>query len=615
SLRGKTVLVGAVAQGLDPVVTAIGPMPGVELNANILNGLRNQKLIYPFSDAVVLLVNLVVVVFWGFCLFSMSVRWNMVAAIVALLSLNGISLLAFLGGYWLPFGLTTLVVTICFPVMNLWRLSRELKILKKEVGRLKEQDIFSARHKPVEDILQSIHFLQSVHPLTAWCVRDADFQVVEKMAKLSVGAVPENYNEGWQFGNNCCLGQLAVAGQEFYVALQWESQKNIAFPLRQNFLKRIFPVTQWQVQNDLSKREIVNESIEALADANRRAETSNRLMLNILDQLGHGVVLLECSGELLKINRQARDIFGDIDSGISLYESLVALSLKAQENWHQLLAGLILDERPFSVEANTDSGAELHCEGLVFHAGRPFLLLTFTDISQLKSEERKRLEAISFLSHDLRSPMSSVLALITDRKNRDADNKKLLASIEQTMERSIRYADNFIHLSKVESNAHLKFSPCVVNSVVDGAVAQLFSLAKSRGVRFQLDYQDGDAMVNGDLVMLERAFLNLIDNAIKYGGANGVVEIETCCVGSMVQIDVTDSGDGASDEELADLFDAFRQGEKARTNRVSGRVSGTGLGLRLSASVVARHGGNISAANIPAKGLRVCVQLPLASGK
>ena len=607
-LQGKTVLVGAVAQGMDPVVTALGPMPGVELNANILNALRNQALIYPLSDLVIFWVNLVIVALWGLCFFSTSVRRNIAAAIAFVFLLNGLSLLLFVGGYWLPFGLATLAVVICFPIMNWWRLSGELKILKKELSRLNKQDIFSAHREPLEDILQSIRFLQSIYPLTAWCVRDSDFQVVAEMATVQVGSEPAEYSQQWRVESTYCLVWFALGDNKFYLALQWQPHLEGASLIQLPLLNKIFPVAQWLSQHRVPQKDIVDESMEALADANQRAEASNRLMLNTLDQSGHGVLLLECSGELLKINRQAKSLLGNIESGDALADRLSTLSLKGQNNWRKLLAELVVEERAFSVEAVTDSGRELQCEGVVFHAGRHFVLLTFTDISELKKEERRRVEAISFLSHDLRSPMSSVLALVGDSKNRNGYSQKLLQNIEQIMERSINYADNFIHLSKVESNAHLNFSLCPISSVIDSAVAQLFNLATSRGVRFQLNYEDDNAVVNCDRIMLERAFLNLVDNAIKYGGGDGVVEIDVCRKGGVVQVDVTDSGDGASEEELASLFDAFRQGDKARTNR----VSGAGLGLRLSASVVARHGGEITAANIPGKGLRICVELPLS---
>ncbi|MDM3870184.1 CHASE2 and HATPase_c domain-containing protein [Porticoccus sp. W117] len=605
-LRGKTLLVGAVAQGMDPVVTALGPMPGVELNANILNGIRNHHLVTPLSNTTILLANLLAVLLWSLLLFSASVRRNIIATVMALLVLNGVSLLGFASGYWLPFGLVTLALVICFPIMNWWRLSGELKILTKELARLKKQDIFSRPTAPLSNILQSIQFLQSFYPLTAWCLRDEDFLPIDKMGECSLGTELSEYSEVWQVTENHGLVKLPVGSDSFYLALQWDSDTNHVGAMQPSLLHKVFPIERWLSQYRLPQKTVVDESMEALAEANKRAQTSSRLMLNTLDQIGHGVLLLEPSGALLKINRQGINLLGEIDHGCGLYKSLSRLSIKGQNSWRRLLSELIFREHAFSVEAVAEDGRELQCDGAVFHADAPFLLITLTDISLLKSEEKKRLEAINFLSHDLRSPMSSVLALIGDSNSRN-ENAKLLQSIEDIMERSINYADNFIYLSKIESNAYLNFSFCMLDSILDSAVAQLFSLAKSRGIRFQLTRQDDEVLINGDPVMLERAFLNLIDNAIKYGGDNGVVEIETCCKGGVVQVDVTDSGEGASEEELESLFDAFRQGRNARSNR----ISGAGLGLRLSASVIARHGGDISASNISGKGLRICVELPL----
>ncbi|UTW46131.1 CHASE2 domain-containing protein [bacterium SCSIO 12696] len=605
ALKDKIVLVGVIAQGLDRIATSLGSMPGVEVNANILNGLRSGQLVTPATRWLTQWLNVIAVALLVFAMSTMLVRKNIVITVAALAGLALLPLVLFSLGFWLPMGAAFWALALCFPLINWWRLSGEMNVLSRELKRLQQQDIFSEPRQLLDEVQASVHFLKSFYPLSGWSVRDQHFNVVGSENPRNCYLIGD-YTDSWLFSKDHCLRQFRIGNQCCYLTLEWELD-NTDKPLTGEQLNHVFPVAHWSSLWRVPGNKLLDESLATLAEANQRAERSNLLMWEALENTHHGVVLLECSGHVVTANNQAKELFGDFESGAMLFGQLTQVSLKNQANWRSLFAALVLNREAFSIEGTTADAVDLQLDAALIDLDRPLVILTIADVSELKRGERKRTEAINFLSHDLRSPMASVLALIQESRNNSVDVKDVLQRVEQQVERNISYADNYIQLSKIEANAHLLFTPCLIDTVLDAAVAQLFSLAKSRGIQFRMNYQDGCAWVNCDRVMLERAFLNLVDNAIKYAQENGVVTVSSANKGSFVQVDITDDGDGASEEDIGQLFDAFKQG----TSEGSGRYSGVGLGLRLAATVIARHGGEIRAVNSDRGGLCVTVLLPL----
>ena len=611
-LRGKTVIVGATAQGMDPVITALGVMSGAELNANIVNGLRGDQMISLLPPATVLAINVLVAMCWAFFFAMSSVRRTILATVCVFSGLNLLSFFSVGMGLWLPLGAGSLAIAFCLPVLNWWRLSGEMSILAKELGRLKKQNMFLTTRDPELDILSSIQFLESLYPLAGWSIRNADFQKTRSGGKCDFDRKPSDYSDNWVMQKGHCFRKLDGPEGSLYLTLAWDTPGDAPIadtPITKDVLARLFPVEQWATLWGTPRKLLVEESMLALEDASRRAESSNALLLKIIDNMQYAVLLMEANGEILKISQQAENLFGQLASGADLASCLPNIVLKNQHNWRSVLSALVLRGEAFSIEGTASDGRELQCVGTTIDIGRPLMLLTFADITLLKQEERKRFEAINFLSHDLRSPMASVLALIEEEKINSSETSGVLNAIAMYMERSISYADNYIQLSKIEANKHLKFTHCLVDSILDSATSQLFDLAKSRNVRFAIDYRDEGSWVNCDRIMLERAFLNLIDNAIKYGREGGDIVISLANSRGSVVVEIIDDGPGASEADLDLLFEAFQQGDNGR----SSRFSGAGLGLKLAASVVARHGGEIKAANTADRGLCMTVTLPLAT--
>jgi signal transduction histidine kinase len=102
-----------------------------------------------------------------------------------------------------------------------------------------------------------------------------------------------------------------------------------------------------------------------------------------------------------------------------------------------------------------------------------------------------------------------------------------------------------------------------------------------------------------------KAFLNVIDNALKYSPDGSPVEIEASCIGNKVRVSVRDHGYGIPKEDLGRIFDKFYRVQRAQN------VSGTGLGLSISKNIIEAHGGHINAESILGQGATFIIELPL----
>jgi len=207
--------------------------------------------------------------------------------------------------------------------------------------------------------------------------------------------------------------------------------------------------------------------------------------------------------------------------------------------------------------------------------------------SRLRQLEGQRREAMDFLSHDLRAPLSATLALI-ELADAGADaNRATLAAIEVQTRRALALAEGFVELARAEAPEALRTALLDLRDVIVEAVDGAWSEARQRGVAIETRAPDEEAVCDGDVALLVRAVGNLVDNALKYGRASGVVRCELSRIETGWRIDVASQGEPLTPAEAAPLFDRF-----ARASGGARATAGAGLGLAIVRSVARRHGGD-----------------------
>jgi signal transduction histidine kinase len=226
--------------------------------------------------------------------------------------------------------------------------------------------------------------------------------------------------------------------------------------------------------------------------------------------------------------------------------------------------------------------------------------------------EESRRELVSWVSHDLRTPLAGMRAMAEALEDGLAeDPARYQRQIRTEVDRMVRMVDDLFELSRIHAGVLLlRPEPVVLGDLVSEAIAGADPLARQRGVRLGGSVEEGIA-VTADPAGISRVVSNLVMNAIRHTPADGVVEIHGRSVPGGVELSVTDGCGGLSPEDMARVFDVAWQGEAARTPEPGDPASarGAGLGLAIVKGIVEAHRGRVVVEN-EAPGCRFLVHLP-----
>jgi signal transduction histidine kinase len=241
------------------------------------------------------------------------------------------------------------------------------------------------------------------------------------------------------------------------------------------------------------------------------------------------------------------------------------------------------------------------------------LVFNFSDISLLKASERKRNELLNFLSHDLRAPLVSLTALLDLAKTQKPTDElaTLLRRMESHTGKTLNLAEQFLHLARAESSEGFVFRDVDMVSVVLNAAEQVWGQARGRGIQLQQHIDIDEAWISGDGGLLERALVNLLDNAIKYSETGSRVTVALTLDSISVRCCVADQGSGIPGEELPRLFDRFHRVRQTG----AAEIQGAGLGLALVDVVARRHGGQVEVTSEQGRGSCFCLVIPYHADK
>jgi signal transduction histidine kinase len=237
------------------------------------------------------------------------------------------------------------------------------------------------------------------------------------------------------------------------------------------------------------------------------------------------------------------------------------------------------------------------------------IIANISNISDLRQQQRQHREAIDFISHDVRSPLVSQLALIEQLKRSPEEvGTEQLEQLARLAKRSYRLAEEFVQLARAEQLTETRFYDCEFLAVVENARDSVSEQAASKGIELALHGSD-DLWLRGNAELLERAVINLLTNAVQYSFAESTVLIQVFQAGHQACLTVTDEGSGIAQDELPDLFTRYT---RQKSNELSGNW-GTGLGLSFVKVVVDKHKGEIDVSSVEGEGSVFTLRLPVAN--
>ena len=200
------------------------------------------------------------------------------------------------------------------------------------------------------------------------------------------------------------------------------------------------------------------------------------------------------------------------------------------------------------------------------------ILVVLNDVTQLRQLENMRRDFAANVSHEIKTPLTAIKGFVETLRHNAVEDKaetqRFLGIIEKHVKRLTAIIEDLMHLSRIErqKETDLILTRRDLKEVLQSAIAHCLDAARKKNIRIEFrSDQDLTALI--DATLLEQAFVNLLDNAVKYSEAESVVEVRTFFKDEEVAIQVTDHGIGIPPEHLPRLFERFYRVDKARDRK------------------------------------------------
>ncbi|MBP1804297.1 ATP-binding protein [Rubellimicrobium aerolatum] len=247
------------------------------------------------------------------------------------------------------------------------------------------------------------------------------------------------------------------------------------------------------------------------------------------------------------------------------------------------------------------------------------IIVTFEDITAVEEAGQIRRDFVANVSHELRTPLTALLGFLETLQGPARDDPaardRFLGIAAREARRMARLVDDLLSLSRVEAEERRRPTGRVdLAGLAASVAAALEPLASRSGCVLRLDLPGGETWVPGDPGQLRQVLTNLLENAIKYGGPDGIVEVALSSPEPQpglrrlgVRLSVTDRGPGIAAHHVPRLTERFYRVDTHRSRE----VGGTGLGLAIVKHIVSRHRGRLRIESEIGKGSRFSVVLPV----
>lgn len=355
---------------------------------------------------------------------------------------------------------------------------------------------------------------------------------------------------------------------------------------------------------------LIDQQLGVIQEATAKLRIARKFVTDIVEGLPIGVMVIDPQGAIVLANTPVLDILRDPAAPANM-DALVGRTLLQALHRFSGVDGQTLPRTDWSVDHSREVRAPdgkrywLACQQLADEAGSRFgAVIALTDISELRDTEEQREELLRFLSHDMRSPLASILALIELRRESAelSNDDERFEEIKRYARHTLSLAEEFLQLAYATSSKPFEFEPIDLTHAVELGVDLVRPLAHEHRVRIDLALPES-AVIRGNHNLVGRMVANLVHNAVKFTPPEGVIDISLTRHEDEWACQVRDNGEGIAPEDLPDQFQPYRR-------MLGDRRKGTGLGLSFVQVVVQKHGGRMDIRGEPGRGTEVTVHLP-----
>lgn len=361
---------------------------------------------------------------------------------------------------------------------------------------------------------------------------------------------------------------------------------------------------------------MLNSSLNILARNLQRItkeqEMQNDRLRAVIENMGTPLILIDDKGCIILTNQMYKEMFRVEETDII---GKTYLEVIEHEDVKQIIEHIFMTEQ--KIRRQITIPIHIQMKNLEVY-GAPIIssnnewkgiVLVFHDITEIKKLEKVRKDFVANVSHELKTPVTSIKGFTETLLDGALHDEKALESFlniilkESNRLQSLVY--DLLELSKIEQeDLKLNINQVEMNKMIHDIVDSLKKRAEDKQIDIQI-FEEQLLTVEGDSLRLQQIFINLLSNAIAYTLPSGKVEVHIQDDDEFVVISIADTGIGIEKEEIPRIFERFYRVDRARS-RNSG---GTGLGLAIVKHSVEAHHGEIHVESEVGKGSRFIVKL------
>lgn len=357
----------------------------------------------------------------------------------------------------------------------------------------------------------------------------------------------------------------------------------------------------------------LNKMAQDIEDKIKEVKTQNQKIAAIFNSMIEGVIVVDEKGRIISINPTIEKMFG-VDKKDA--DGKVFLEVIRNNDISDVINNVL--EKGESVSAELTLAYPVHKISEVnatpiFDNDRVTgCLVVIHDITEIRKLETVRSDFIANVSHELKTPLTSIKGFIETLLEGALDDKEnsrsFLAIIQEHAERLNTLVNDLLSLSHLESKEiTLEKKEINLRQLAEGVILGFKSHLRKKGVEIR-DELPTSLLVNADKNRIEQVFTNLIDNAIKFNKEKGLVKIYSQDADGRIKIVVEDSGSGIPEKDLSRIFERFYRVDKARSRE----LGGTGLGLSIVKHIIELHDGRVGVESAEGVGSKFWMILPKA---
>ncbi|NLY20674.1 MAG: cell wall metabolism sensor histidine kinase WalK [Tissierellia bacterium] len=327
----------------------------------------------------------------------------------------------------------------------------------------------------------------------------------------------------------------------------------------------------------------------------------------IFNYMAEGVIAIDSSNRLIHANSIAKELLqlSDIDIKIGSTQNLSKLNINELDyNKISTLEGtasIELNDRFYNIKYAPYLDDYGHASGII---------IVFQDITKEHKLDDMRKEFVANVSHELKTPITTIKTYTETLLDSDIDeelSKTFLKTINRESDRMSIIVKDLLDLSNIDYKyTNWEYDEVNLNALIKQTLASLELIRNEKNQSVEFKSYKEDTIIFSDRNALERIFMNIIGNAMKYTEEKGNISIEMMEFKNTVQIAVKDNGIGIPYKDQKRIFERFYRVEKGRSRK----EGGTGLGLSIARGLVEELGGTIRLKSTPNIGTEITITLP-----